>query len=87
MDHQYSLNFDSPDAASVELDEVTDPIERELLLDVRGSFGPDIGKLCFVDTETTGAYALSDRIIEIALIKFTEVAPEKWRLERYVALV
>ena len=87
MDHQYSLNFDSPDAASVELDEVTDPIERELLLDVRGSFGPDIGKLCFVDTETTGAFALSDRIIEIALIKFTEVAPEKWRLERYVALV
>lgn len=67
--------------------EVNDPIERELLLDVTGSFGPDIDQLCFVDTETTGAHALSDRIIEIALIKFTEVAPEKWRLERYVSLV
>lgn len=90
MDHQYSL-FDSPDSAAGalpgELDAVTDPIERELLQDVRGSFGPDIDKLCFVDTETTGAYALSDRIIEIALIKFTEVSPEKWRLEKYVALV
>ena len=87
MDHQYSLNFDSADSASQELDEIPDPIERELLKDVRGCFGPDIDKLCFLDTETTGAYAVSDRIIEIALIKFTEVFPEKWRLEKYVALV
>lgn len=87
MNHQYSLNFDSPEPASLEVAEVTDPIERELLEDVRGSFGPDIDKLCFVDTETTGAYALSDRIIEIALIKFTEVSPENWRLDKYVALV
>lgn len=66
---------------------VTDPIERELLEDVRGSFGPDIEKLCFVDTETTGSYALHERIVEIALIKFTELSPENWRLEKYVALV
>jgi DNA polymerase III epsilon subunit-like protein len=87
VEYQYSLNFAAPEAASVKLDEVTDPIERELLQDVRGSFGPHIGKLCFVDTETTGAYALNERIIEIALIKFTEVSPENWRLEKYVALV
>lgn len=87
VDHQYSLNFDLPGAASSKVDEVTDPIERELLQDVRGAFGPDIGKLCFVDTETTGGYALHERIIEIALIKFTEVSPENWRLEKYVALV
>ncbi len=87
MDHQYSLNFDLCDPASPELDEVIDPVERELLQDVRGHFGPDIGKLCFVDTETTGAYPENDRIIEIALIKFTEVSPEKWRLLKYVALV
>lgn len=64
-----------------------DPIERELLEDVPGHFGPDIAKLCFVDTETTGAFPENDRIIEIALIKFTEVSPEQWRLLKYVALV
>ncbi|RYZ31564.1 MAG: hypothetical protein EOP49_38790, partial [Sphingobacteriales bacterium] len=87
MDQQYSLNFGLPDAASLQSTETTDPIELELLQDVRGNFGPDIDKLCFVDTETTGAYAQHERIIEIALIKFTEVSPEKWRLEKYVALV
>ena len=87
MNHQYSLNFDS-DLSTDKIDEgVTDPIEQELLKDVIGSFGPDIGKLCFVDTETTGGFAPSDRIIEIALLKFVEVAPERWRLLRYVALV
>ena len=87
MDHQYSLSFDLCDSASTDVDEATDPIERELLQDVRGHFGPDIEKLCFVDTETTGAYPLTDRIIEIALIKFAEISPEKWRLLKYVALV
>ena len=87
MDHQYSLNFDTCDPASPELAETLDPIERELLQDVMGHFGPDIGKLCFVDTETTGAYPLHDRIIEIALIKFEEISPERWRLLKYVALV
>jgi DNA polymerase-3 subunit epsilon len=85
VSHQYNLNFDSPILTIPEV--VTDPIERELLCDVRGHFGPDIDKLCFVDTETTGAYANSDRIIEIALIKFTEISPENWRLDKYVALV
>ena len=75
------------DSAADELGEVADPIERELLQDVRGHLGPDIDKLCFVDTETTGAYPLFDRIIEIALIKFLEVSPENWRLVKYVALV
>lgn len=75
------------DSATPEPEDVTDPIERELLQDVTGHFGPDIGKLCFVDTETTGAYPIYDRIIEIALIKFTEVSPERWRLLKYVALV
>lgn len=87
VDHQYSLNLDLGDEAAPELDEVTDPIERELLRDVPGHFGPDIEKLCFVDTETTGGYPPQDRVIEIALIKFTEVAPETWRLMKYVALV
>lgn len=86
MEHQYSL-FDLCEAGPSASDESTDPIERELLRDVRGHFGPDIGKLCFVDTETTGAYPLHDRIIEIALIKFTEVSPENWRLLKYVAFV
>lgn len=87
MDHQYSLNFDDPSTDLIEGEVVADPIEQELLLDVTGKFGPDIGKLCFVDTETTGAFSPSDRIIEIALLKFVEVAPEKWRLLKYVALV
>ena len=81
------MNFDVIDGDSFNLDDVTDPIERELLHDVPGHFGPDIEKLCFVDTETTGGYPPADRIIEIALIKFTEVSPEKWRLLKYVALV
>lgn len=81
------MNFDLCDSPSPELEEVTDPIERELLQDVPAHFGPDIEKLCFVDTETTGAYPVHDRIIEIALIKFTEVSPEKWRLLKYVAFV
>ena len=85
VDHQYSLNFDTSDTP--DLAGAIDPIERELLEDVRGHFGPDIEKLCFVDTETTGAYPIYDRIIEIALFKFTEVSPEKWRLEKYVSFV
>lgn len=85
VDYQYSLNLEPCD--TVPSDAALDPIERELLQNVPGHFGPDIGKLCFVDTETTGAFPDNDRIIEIALIKFTEVVPENWRLLKYVALV
>lgn len=87
VNHQYSMNLELVDGAPPDAGDIIDPVERELLHDVPGHFGPDIGKLCFVDTETTGGYPLSDRIIEIALIKFTEISPETWRLLKYVAFV